>query len=1309
MISVRRLKTLSLFIILTFVCHPFSAYSLPQGGTVVGGDAKAKISTPTSKYMKINQHADKVIINYNSFSIGQPETVRFFQPAASSIALNRVQGADPSQILGTLKANGRIFLVNPNGVLFGPGCKIDTSGMLASTLNIKNKDFLAGRYTFFNDNSKTVENRGYISQPGGFVALLGTSVLNSGIIEAETGSIALASGDALTLKLDPAGIVSVVIDSSASVNTKAQDSAIINNGIISADGGKVIITAKTLDTVFDKAINNQGLIEAKDLVSDNGRIVLTANNDITLSGPVYGGKVKVVSKQGNVTHTADGDVVTAGGDFRGYAGKDYILRNGSAVITGDGTIDIFAGNNIVLGTAETDIYTDYYWQYICGTRGYKFTEFGYYMDTASGLVYVPFVSGQDIGKDKISLRSGSGTVFGSIDFDLYTISKNYKGNLLTWHEDPVLNADGKIHVKDTERGYGWEDLYNLGDKDYDDEVIHFYTKQRNFSPGSYLASNSRIFLTAENGSIAQAGGKVLSQDLMLSAAKGISGTGPCSSFQTQTKNISALNTDTGDIALSNNGKLAISDLSREKGLNPGVYGYQGITNQAEKGKIDVKVYEFTSDYIIDGKIDDWKVDLFAFNSDKKKFLDFYRPSGGLDIDFISEDNADNYTCWNYVGPGYSTKNTNDVEAVYLDNDGEYLYLAIVSGVKKSCISGDIALDTNKDGIYEYGIRLSDESLYSLGKWINPGFSSSQPWKINCQKTLLEPVDLVYSNDQNSHYVIETRVPLASLGLKKGDCLTAHWTMKCGNDVLNLAGDINRLPAADLIVAAPVQSKGNISFYADRNIIQKAKGDITISGVNASFLPAPNVLESTSHSTSVWTNEGEIDFAWSLEKPADLWYGNFKAKAGGRYTMQKKSQIDTNGGDVSIFAKNNINLTDIDASIGTVNITSARGSIIDQDKGFVFGPGPYPYQNDLDIVANAIYLSAPQGKVGGPALGDEIDIANPFTFSYLADTNDLTDPDTVPDYFEARLTNSGTWAYSTRVTTNADSDNWWFHLATVADGNTSNTVHSGPYFIDMTAPVIFAGAPIGLAGNNGWWRSALEIPFSAEDNLSGFDPSGELQTTLASKFLLSEGRGLTVTSDGIFDRAGNPAKIVTSGPFKIDWTAPKITAGTPQGTQRNNGSWATNVTVPFSATDNLSGFEPKGDLYTDMAAKTTVRPGSDLYVTSEGIYDMAGNFAAGIPAGPFDVIFDDGSRFGNQQYFRAYYELLDNYRVVFADPAQPTEYYAYHPLIPTDTAAFDNIALNADAYDFIVDRIHNKEKFAPYFGEEEKEDRKKKKF
>ena len=171
-------------LILIAVSAPLAALANPTGGQVVGG--QATIQNPNANNTIINQASEHAIINWQQFSIGSDQYVQFIQPDSAAVILNRVIGGDPSSILGTMKANGQVFLVNPNGIFFGQGASLDVQGLVASTLDIKNSDFMAGNYVFSkntNGSDASVTNLGTITaHPNGYIVLAGDYAENDGII-----------------------------------------------------------------------------------------------------------------------------------------------------------------------------------------------------------------------------------------------------------------------------------------------------------------------------------------------------------------------------------------------------------------------------------------------------------------------------------------------------------------------------------------------------------------------------------------------------------------------------------------------------------------------------------------------------------------------------------------------------------------------------------------------------------------------------------------------------------------------------------------------------------------------------------------------------------------------------------------------------------------------------------------------------------------------------------------------------------------------------------------------------------------------
>ncbi|BAV73791.1 adhesive protein CupB5 [Pseudomonas chlororaphis subsp. aurantiaca] len=131
--------------------------------------------------MTVEQQSNKLITHWNDFSVAGDESVSFHQPGSQSVALNRVVGTQGSDIQGRINANGQVFLINPNGVVFGKSAQVNVGGLVASTQNISDKDFLDGTYRFTGDSSAAVSNAGQITaSEGGSVALLGAQVSNSG-------------------------------------------------------------------------------------------------------------------------------------------------------------------------------------------------------------------------------------------------------------------------------------------------------------------------------------------------------------------------------------------------------------------------------------------------------------------------------------------------------------------------------------------------------------------------------------------------------------------------------------------------------------------------------------------------------------------------------------------------------------------------------------------------------------------------------------------------------------------------------------------------------------------------------------------------------------------------------------------------------------------------------------------------------------------------------------------------------------------------------------------------------------------------
>lgn len=304
-------------------------YALPAGGIVTTGSASINNGAGSTTITQTTQNA---AINWQSFNIGQTEAVRFVQPNSNSVALNRVLGSDPSSILGSLTANGKVFLVNPNGILFGKGAQVNVGGLVASTLNIADSDFMAGNYKFSGAGGGSILNQGYINADGGYVALLGASVSNEGVISAKLGTVALAAGNAITLDLAGDGLLNLTMNEGA-VNALVQ-----NGGLIQADGGQVLLTAQAAGSLLQSVVNNTGVIRAQTIENHNGTIRLLADmqsGTVNISGTLDASGTGAGQTGGNVTAT--GQHVGLFGGHINASGDD----GGGTVFVGGG----FQGNN----------------------------------------------------------------------------------------------------------------------------------------------------------------------------------------------------------------------------------------------------------------------------------------------------------------------------------------------------------------------------------------------------------------------------------------------------------------------------------------------------------------------------------------------------------------------------------------------------------------------------------------------------------------------------------------------------------------------------------------------------------------------------------------------------------------------------------------------------------------------------------------------------------------------------------------------------------------------------------------------------
>ncbi|MFA5182276.1 MAG: filamentous hemagglutinin N-terminal domain-containing protein, partial [Syntrophales bacterium] len=330
-----RRKLLCLIVLFFFSSNV--AFANPNGPQVVNGN----VSFNTQGNTLTITNSPNSIINWQGFSIGINELTRFIQQSGNSAILNRVIGQDPSAILGALQSNGRVFLINPNGILFGAGARIDVNGLIASTLNLSNQDFLAGKYNFTAGlTAGSIENQGTITTPtGGQVYLIAPDIKNTGIINSPKGEVILAAGRSVQLVDSTNPDIAVVVS--------APENSVVNLGQIIANSGRI--------GIYGGLISQKGIVRADSAVVDeNGQILFKATKGITLdkdsittaSGP-QGGKISIQSETD--TTLVSGTVSAAGSEGQGgevkVLGKQVGLID-SALVDASGTT---GGGTVLVG------------------------------------------------------------------------------------------------------------------------------------------------------------------------------------------------------------------------------------------------------------------------------------------------------------------------------------------------------------------------------------------------------------------------------------------------------------------------------------------------------------------------------------------------------------------------------------------------------------------------------------------------------------------------------------------------------------------------------------------------------------------------------------------------------------------------------------------------------------------------------------------------------------------------------------------------------------------------------------------------
>ncbi len=308
----------------------------PTGGVVVSGSGTIGSSGSTTT---INQTSQRLSLNWQTFNLNANETVNFLQPSASSVALNRILDQKASQIFGQINANGQVFLINTHGILFGATAKVNVAGLLASSLDLSSDDFQAGRYQLdARGGLGTIVNHGILAAAnGGTVSLVGSKVVNDGLIVANYGRINLDAADRAFLDFDGNGLINIEVTGELRERLDAAGPAVSNTGELRSQGGTVVLQASAARDLFTNLVNNSGLIDAGGISHDGGVVRLVASGgNVENSGRIDASG----SRGGSVQLLGDRDVLVTGAAVIDASGREGggSVRIGGGLSGGEGLV-----------------------------------------------------------------------------------------------------------------------------------------------------------------------------------------------------------------------------------------------------------------------------------------------------------------------------------------------------------------------------------------------------------------------------------------------------------------------------------------------------------------------------------------------------------------------------------------------------------------------------------------------------------------------------------------------------------------------------------------------------------------------------------------------------------------------------------------------------------------------------------------------------------------------------------------------------------------------------------------------------------
>jgi filamentous hemagglutinin family protein len=363
------LYTISLFCTAQANGQSLAPQALPSGGQVLQGQVNIQQS---ANVLTIQQSSSNAIIQWGSFNIGRNSVVQFLQPDSTSSTLNRVVNGS-TEIAGRLHANGNVFLLNPNGILFTPTAQVNVGSLVAASGTVRDADYLTGDTTLLLTPNGHIQNQGHItSAQGGQIVLVARNVSNSGTLQAPGGLISVLGGDSIRVNVTADGLIQ------AQLNEPLAGSQVNNTGIIDVSD---IVDSGGVVRLVAHSVTHSGVVDASSAQGQAGRVELRGDmstGEVKLSGRIeasssgggHGGFVETSAAKVKISDSAQVSTMAEPGksgtwlidptDFTIYAGVGNLGSSGIGSQTLSSNIE--NGNVIIetaaFGSQEGNIFVD---------------------------------------------------------------------------------------------------------------------------------------------------------------------------------------------------------------------------------------------------------------------------------------------------------------------------------------------------------------------------------------------------------------------------------------------------------------------------------------------------------------------------------------------------------------------------------------------------------------------------------------------------------------------------------------------------------------------------------------------------------------------------------------------------------------------------------------------------------------------------------------------------------------------------------------------------------------------------------------